>query len=57
VQNLRETKKMRKYFINMQKENKVCKTQPENRRINGEVNGEKRKASESTAVVLVQSCK
>jgi hypothetical protein len=48
---------MRKYFIKMQKENKVCKTQPENRRINGEVNGQKRKASKSTAVVLVQSFK
>lgn len=48
---------MRKYFIKTQRENKVCKMQPKNRRINEKVNGQKRKASKSTEVVLVQSYK
>lgn len=45
---------MRKYFIKTERENTVCKTQPENRTINEKVNGQKRKASKSRAVVLVQ---
>lgn len=48
---------MRKYFIKTQRENKVCKTQLENRRVNKKVNGQKRKSFKSTAVVLVQSNK
>jgi len=48
---------MTKYFIKTQRENKVCKTQSENGRINEKVNGQKRKVSKSIAVVFVQSYK
>jgi len=47
---------MRKYFITTERET-GCKTQPENRTISEKVNGRKRKACKSRAVVLVQSYK
>jgi len=50
-------KRMIKYFIKTQRENKVCKTQAENGRINEKVNGQKREVSKSIAVVFVQSFK